>query len=332
MTRNFPRTTTANTTKVSHYHNRPDTLAVISAAAAKNAARQAIPNHWRVTTLDELPRQVAAFQIGLRDALSRTIEYLPSLIAAVLIIIAGWIIARIARSLTKRVGNDVNRFLERAFRHGSLASARLSTGALAVLAEIAFWLILFVAITIAARTAGLTGVSAWLSQIVAHLPNLLIGAAIIAAGYFVSVLIGEQVSATTQAANAGRSALMGKLAQWGIFVTALIIGLDQIGVNVTFLVALFAVTVGSVAVGLSIAFGLGAREFAGNLIGARSARRELSPGQVVRTADVEGEILEISPTHIILETADGKALLPGRLTLAQHIVVVSPDVADGENE
>jgi small-conductance mechanosensitive channel len=116
---------------------------------------------------------------------------------------------------------------------------------------------------------------------------------------------------------------MGRLSQAAIFVTALIIGLDQIGVNVTFLVAMFAVSAGTIFVGFSIAFGLGAREFVSNLIGARTARREFAAGQTVRIGEIEGEILEISATHLAIETPEGKALIPAQEATHSTVTVLS---------
>jgi small-conductance mechanosensitive channel len=258
------------------------------------------------------------------DSLSSAVSYIPSLLAAILVVIVGWIIARIARGAARRISNSVNRLLDRFFRRGTLSHARLSPSAMVILGEIAFWAILFLAATVAARVAGFTALSGWLNQIVTRLPNLLVGAAIIVVGYVVSILVGEQVAATARAANVSQSTLIGRLAQAAIFVTTLIIGLDQIGIDVTFLIALFAVGVGAIFLGFSIAFGLGARDYVSNLIGARIARRELKIGQSVRIGDIEGEILDITSTQIALETAHGKTLVPAHLAEKQSIVIVVP--------
>jgi flagellar biosynthesis protein FliQ len=253
-------------------------------------------------------------------ALSATISYLPQLIATLAILILGWAIARIVRSMFNRIGDHINRLLERVFKSGALASVRFSQTAIAIIAEIIFWVVMFVTVTIAAQTAGFSGLSDLLSDFVKQIPNLLIGAGIIFIGYFVSVLVGDQVELVARSANAGRSVFLKRIAQSVIFLTALIIGLDQIGVNVTFIIALFVVTVGTAFAGVSLAFGLGAADFVKNMMGARSARRALTEGQTVRIGNVEGEVLEITDTHIALETAEGKALLPAHLALTDVIV------------
>ncbi len=282
--------------------------------------------------MEAISSLISIFRKTAAEALAATVDYFPSLMAAILVLFAGWLFARLARGAARRILYGANRILDRVFQRGALSGARLSPAAAAVLGEISFWVVIFLAMTIAARVARFTAVSGWLNQIVTYLPNLLVGAAIIVVGYFVSVIIGEQVTSAARAARAGQSALMGKFAQGAVFITALIIGLDQIGVNVTFLVALFAVSVGAIFVGFSIAFGLGAREYVSNLIGARTARRKLRAGLVVRMGDIEGEILEITPTQIELDTARGRTLVPARLADERSVLIVSAETkGDAEN-
>jgi hypothetical protein len=282
--------------------------------------------------MEEVSNRLASINDVVSGWLAAAIEMLPALAASILILITGWVLALILRAAMRRLANNANRLLDRAFQRGALSNLRVSPGAAAVFGEIVFWIILFLTLAIAARVAGFAAVSGWLSQIATHLPNLIVGAAIIVVGYVVSVMIGEQVAAAARAARASQSALMGRLVQGAVFVTTLITGLAQIGVDVTFLIALFSVAIGAVCIGFSIAFGLGAREHVSDLIGARAARRELRAGQTIEIGDTRGEVVEITSTHIALDTARGKALVPARLAAALGVLIVSTRAAEEEGE
>jgi hypothetical protein len=282
--------------------------------------------------MEEVTNRLASINDVVSGWLAAAIAMLPALAASILILITGWVLALILRVAMRRLANNANRLLDRAFQRGALSNLRVSPGAAAVFGEIVFWIILFLTVAIAARVAGFAAVSGWLSQIATHLPNLIVGAAIIVVGYVVSVMVGEQVAAAARAARASQSALMGRLAQGAVFVTTLITGLAQIGVDVTFLIALFSVAIGAVCIGFSIAFGLGAREHVADLIGARAARRELRAGQTIEIGDTRGEVVEITSTHIALDTARGKALVPARLAAALGMLIVSARAAEEEGE
>ena len=270
------------------------------------------------STMDTIRETVAI-------ALSNIVGYAPSLISAVLILIVGWLLARIARGSARRVSNSLNRLLERIFQHGALSGARISTGAGVFLGEVAFWVIVFLSLTISARVAKLPAISNWLSQIVNILPSILIGLAIILVGYLIGMAVGEQATASARASKSRQSVLIGQILHGTIVLIAAIIGLDQMGVNVTFFVALASVIFGAIFIGFSIAFGLGARSHVSNLIGARSARPHLTEGIVVRIGEVEGALLEITQTQIALDTADGRVLVPARMVEESGFLVVSRD-------
>lgn len=249
----------------------------------------------------------------------------PSLLFGLLILIVGWFAGRLIRASVRRLTDTANALLDRFFRRGVLSGARLSAGAMAVLGELAFWLTILFAATLALRVAGFAAMADWLSETSSYIPNLLVGTAIITLGYVLSRLAGEQVAAQNSVSKMGQHALIGKVSQVAIFTTALVIGLDQIGVNVTFLITLFAVSLGAVFSGLSIAFALGAKEYVRNLVGTHTAQMEIAIGQSVRIGSITGHLLEITRTHIILDTEEGKILVPGHTLDRENIVLIAPE-------
>ncbi len=260
------------------------------------------------------------------DRIQAGADYFPSLLGAILLLLLGWIVARLARHWIKRLAGASNSFLERSFPSGILAQARISDLAGAVLGEIVFWIVLLISVTIAAGIAGLSAIAEWLDRITAHLPNLVAGITIIVIGYFLSVYVREQVAPREGSGARTQNRLIGRLVQGLVVSTALIVGLDQVGIDVALLVALFVVTVGAMLGGLAAAFALGARSHVSNLVGARSARRHLGAGVRVRIDDIEGEVLEITSTQVALTTEHGKVLLPGRFLDEKTVTIIAADI------
>ncbi len=269
---------------------------------------------------------LSSIKVSTANAISTFANHLPSILLALLVLVLGWLLARVMRSVARRAFTGTNRLLNRLIGKKDAGSAQLSPIVASVLSEIVFWAVIFLGAAIAARIAELPALSGWLDKIAEWLPNLLMGVAIIVIGYLVSVAAAEQVSNSARKAKSPQSALMGRLAQSAIFVTGIIIGLDQIGVNVTLLTALFVVCAAAILIGFSIAFGLGARDHVSNLIGARTARRRLQRGTTLRIGDIEGEVLEVTSTQIAIETEDGRALLPARLIEERELVILSSKI------
>jgi len=152
---------------------------------------------------------------------------------------------------------------------------------------------------------------------------LVAGGLIALAGYLVSTLIRDVVTATVESTGSNNSELFGLGAQGAVFLTAVVIGLDQVGIDVTLLIVLLALVVGGIMLSFVFAFGFGAQSFVGNLIGAQQAQSLLEPGQTAAIDGVTGQVLEITPTSVVLLTAEGKLVVPARLFIEKSTLVYS---------
>ncbi len=168
---------------------------------------------------------------------------------------------------------------------------------------------------------GLQYFTDWLARLLDHLPALAAGLLIVVAGYVLSGFVGDLVQATaTRLAPPQRRALS-RLARGRTLAVALLVGADQIGLKVTWLAILAAVIVASVLGGVTLAVSLGARGYVANLIGALYLRQAFQIGQRVRVAGFEGRIVEVTATSLVLETSDGRMLLPGARLHDEPIVL-----------
>lgn len=270
---------------------------------------------------------LASLDSTLQALLPAIFGYLPSLFGALAILVVGWLVARLIRAAAQRILSGLNRVLERMFQTGLLESIRVPLGASSILGEVAFWVIIFSTLTLSARVAQLPAISNSLHEIVLFIPEILFGLSMIGVGYLISAVVAEQVEQSTRSANSSQSRLLGLLAQGAVFLIASIIGLNQIGVDVTFLIVLSSVAIAAVLLAFSMAFGLGSRDYMRNLISARSLRRTLSAGLLLRIGDVEGELLEITQTHIALDTEHGRALVPAHIAEKDGVLIISLNVA-----
>ncbi|MDX1562941.1 MAG: mechanosensitive ion channel, partial [Gammaproteobacteria bacterium] len=192
----------------------------------------------------------------------------------------------------------------------------------------AFWIAILVSAEFAARVARLDTFSDWLDRIVEYVPTLLAGGLIAIAGYLLSTLVRDAVAATVASPGSDQGRLLALTAQGAVFVTAIVIGLDQIGVDVTFLITLVSIVVGGALIAMALAFGLGARDLVSNLIASHYARQTVAAGDLVRIGDIEGRVVEITPTAVIVMTSSGRSAVPSKL-LQQQVVAFKH--ADGDD-
>ncbi len=273
--------------------------------------------------MTELTVGLDSLETILAEAWPSLAGYLPRLVTAVLLVVLGWLVARLLRAVVVRFGSGFNTLLSRfSSAAGASRQLQITPTALALIGNVLFWVTLLVVIALAARVARLEVFATGLDRIVAYVPTLLAGGLILLAGFLVSVLVRDVVSATLETAGSQQSALFGTVSQGAVFAAALVVGLDQIGIDVTFLTVLFGIVVAGLLLSLAVAFGLGASSFVSNLLGASQFRQVLAPGQFVRIRDMEGHIIELTPTAVVLSTASGRLSVPAKLLQEEATLVV----------
>ncbi|MEK6592204.1 MAG: hypothetical protein AABZ67_03885 [Pseudomonadota bacterium] len=248
-------------------------------------------------------------------------QYLPSILGAFLLLLIGWVVARILRTLAVRAAVVVDRMLSRVSAPAGASRPNLPQSSARILGSIVFWIVLLFFITAATQVLGLNAFTAWLAGVVNYVPTLFAGVLIIVAGFLLARLARELVVATSAIAGAKQRELLGRTVQAVILATALLVGADQVGIKVTFLVIIVAAAGGTIVASVALAFSLGARNYVANLIGGHHFRQSFSVGQRVKLAGFEGRILELTPMTVILETAEGRVTLPAKIYGEEAIVL-----------
>jgi hypothetical protein len=172
----------------------------------------------------------------------------------------------------------------------------------------------------ALRIAGGSLFESWTENLLAYLPSAIGGIIIIVVGFTGGTLARHVLEQASIGLGVGQSSLLGRLAQAVIVMSCIVIGIDQLGVNVNFLIQLTTVTAAAVFGGIALVFALGTRAHLANLIGAHYARKHYAPGDQVRVGTFEGRIVEITDGCIFIETSEGDVSVPGQNFSAEAFV------------
>lgn len=266
-----------------------------------------------------------AFERATTVTIERLLAHLPNLLGALALLAIGWLLARLLRLATRRGVGLLDTLLARLSRRGGWQLGRSAT----VLGAIVYWVVLVFFIAAATQTLGLQTFTDWLARLLDHLPTLTAGLLIIVAGYLLSGFVGELVQATVTALAPPQRAALARAAQGATLLIALLVGADQIGLKVTWIAILAVVLAACLMGGVTLAASLGARGYVANLIGAHYLGQSLQVGQRVRVGDHEGRIVDLTATSLVLETDEGRVMLPGRVYHDQAIVLVARAEAEG---
>jgi hypothetical protein len=224
-------------------------------------------------------------------------------VAAVLLLLAaGWFLARLARAAVTRGARAIG-----VGREGIWGRLFVAMG------ELLHWAILIAFVVAAIQITRSVETGNWIDWLGEFLPHLLGAVAVLVAGMLLSLLVRDLAVRYLSHFGVEQARTAARTLQTIVLVTAFVVAIDQVGIEIGFLVTMIAILAGGVVFALSLSFALGAADLVRNLVAARDARRYYSPGQRVRVGDLEGELLEITPTVIVLGTQNGRVTVPARV-------------------
>lgn len=194
-----------------------------------------------------------ALRDGLDQAWTTVAAFTPKLLAAVAILVIGWFVARIVRSMTKRVLTRL-RFNELIARAGIPVSEDESgPDPRGLAAGLIYGYLLFVTLQLTAQALDATVLATMLGELVAFLPLVLVAAAIVVIASAVAQFVARSIRA-----NLGeRGTTPARLAYWAIVVFAGIAALNVMNVAPEVVNGVLYAVLGTAAVASVIAFGVG---------------------------------------------------------------------------
>lgn len=185
-----------------------------------------------------------------------------------------------------------------------------------------FWLVLLVFVMAATETLGLPVVTTWLSGITTYLPRLFFALVLAMMGVVVGRVTRRAVSRAASSAGVGYADRLGRLAQAAVVFAMLLLAVEQLGLDVQFVTTALIIALGSIFGGTALAFGLGGRPVVTNILAGHYVRQLYDVGHVIRIDGIEGRIVRMTPTAVILESEDGEVAVPtGELITVRSTLV-----------
>jgi hypothetical protein len=229
----------------------------------------------------------AAVMTSLTAALSMFLAAIPRVIGFLVILVIGWLIAGVLAAAVAALLRAVrfNDLAQRSGLAGFVHNMGVRKDTAGVLADIVKWFVRLIVLVVAFDALGLPAVSNVLQQFLLWIPNLVVAVIILVIAGLAANALGDLVrGATAQAGfdNPDLFATITRVAVWGF---GIVIAVNQIGVAQTLVNTLFMGLVGALALAIGLAFGLGGRDTAGQIVQGWYNRGRAARPKIERAAE-----------------------------------------------
>lgn len=221
-----------------------------------------------------MSQQIDLFLSSLQAFWSEVAMFAPKLLAALLLMTLGWFIARLVKAGIKRLLETI-RFKSVAEKSGLEALARaggMNVSLANLISETVYWLVILIVAISVANSLGLNTLAGLLNRVVLYLPNIVIAILILAFGILLARLVNQLLFAWLHKRKIASALMLSTGSEYAIQVFVLFVALEQLDIGTQLLTAAFSIAFGGVVFALSLAFGLGGKEWAAQQIQRWSSR------------------------------------------------------------
>jgi hypothetical protein len=196
------------------------------------------------------------------------LNFIPVLIGAIIVFVIGWFISvgvgKLITEILKKA--KFNQIFEKGGWKTALAKAEIKVDASGFIGAIVKWILVIVFLLAAVEILGLPQFADFLRSVLGYLPNVVVASLIFVVTVIVVDIVEKLVRASVESIKVGYGQVVSAIVRWSIWVFAILAILHQLGIARPFMEILFTGLVAMLVISLGIAFGLGGKDVAAEIL------------------------------------------------------------------
>ncbi len=193
---------------------------------------------------------------------------LPKVLGGVLLLTAGWLVAKILRKGAIKLLNflRIDIVAEKSGIEDFLLQGGVRFTTVTLLANLVYWMVLFTIVLAVLNSLGLEVAAQLFNKVILYIPNVFVATIVLIFGALFARFV--QGVTYTYLNNIGISGaqVISIISQYAILVFVASIALEQLQIGGQVLVSAFQLAFGGLCLAFGLAFGLGGKEFAAHLL------------------------------------------------------------------
>jgi len=212
---------------------------------------------WEIVLLE--PARTVLAQIG---------QFMVNALLVLIVLLIGWLLSKVIRSVVSKSlkAAKLNELSSRIELDKLLGKGGITYTLSDLIGGICYWLGLLVTFMVAVNSVGLTIAADLLNKVVLYIPNVIAALFILILGMFVSTLLKNIVQTAASNAGLNQGKLLAQVVETVVIAFAVFVGLEQLQIGIRITELTISIVLGSLGLGLALAFGLGCKDIAGKFV------------------------------------------------------------------
>jgi hypothetical protein len=204
---------------------------------------------------------------SVREMLTIVGAFIPRLIGLLLILILGWLIAKLIETIIVR-GLKLVRLDTLAEKSGTssfLAKGGIKYTLSELIGVLVYWIVVLIVMITALNAMQWTVAAEALNTVVNYIPNIIVALFVIVLGMFVSTLLSTVIRTASSNAGITQARTLGQITQSVVIVFAVVIAMQQLKIQTGIILNVINIVLASTGLALGLAFGLGCKDIAAKI-------------------------------------------------------------------
>lgn len=223
-----------------------------------------------------MQQQINIFLESLNQFWIQLINFVPRLLAVVVILFAGWLVAKLVRVAVRRLIEltQFDKIAQKSGLESFMNQGTLNLSLSGIISQVVYWLVITLFIITGANILGLSELAVLLQQLASYLPRIIVAIIVLIFGTLLARFVNRIVFTWLHSIQFERALVVSTSTEYGVQILALFIALEQLGLGMQLIYSLFIIIFGAVFLALALAFGLGGKEWAANKIAELEAKQK----------------------------------------------------------
>lgn len=205
---------------------------------------------------------------SLRSLWMGFFAYVPVVAGAIVVFVIGWFVSVGVGKIISEVLNKAkfNKLLDRGNWKKAMDRANIKVNPSEFVGAVVKWVLVIAFLLATVDILGLREVAGFLRSVLAYIPNVIVAAMIFVVTAIVVDIVEKLIRTGVESIKVGYGSMISLVVKWSIWIFAVLTILFQLGVAPSFMETLFTGFVAVVVISVGLAFGLGGKDVAAELL------------------------------------------------------------------
>lgn len=246
------------------------------------------------------------------EQIAKLMNVLPGLIGAVVVLVIGWIIAKIgANILTKflsRIGID--KLADKLNEIDIIDKSNVNIKPSAFIAKIFYYLVIFIFAMVATEVLGMEPITELMTNFMNYIPKVLVAIVVFVVGILIADAIKKMVLTAAESLAIPAAKVIANVTFYFLFINIIMISLKQAEMETDFIETNISILLGGIVLAFAIGYGLASKEMMMSLLSSFYRKQSIEIGDEIGLCGERGIVIEKDKSTITIETKDSKVIIP----------------------